>query len=111
MLALLIPLAVDNSGMVASVNRYALHRLSVNPKGAVEDFAHHLGRFILANERGGRFPMTQRIAIYWHNGRCLGHTVRCLALGQALLSQPLDITVVGITGASCMISRSIFIQA
>lgn len=44
--------------------------------------------------------MTQRIAIYWHNGRSLGHTVRCLALGQALLNHNSDSTVVGITGAS-----------
>lgn len=44
--------------------------------------------------------MTNRIAIYWHNGRSLGHTVRCLALGQALLSHNPDTTVVGITGAS-----------
>lgn len=44
--------------------------------------------------------MTHRIAIYWHNGRSLGHTVRCLALGQALLSYNSDNTVVGITGAS-----------
>ncbi|GAC1566452.1 MAG: hypothetical protein NVS3B14_08850 [Ktedonobacteraceae bacterium] len=44
--------------------------------------------------------MTHRIAIYWHNGRSLGHTVRCLAPGQALLNHNSDNTVVGITGAS-----------
>ena len=44
--------------------------------------------------------MTNRIAIYWHNGRSLGHTVRCLALGQALLAYRPDNTVVGITGSS-----------
>jgi len=44
--------------------------------------------------------MTHRIAIYWHNGRSLGHTVRCLALGQAMLNHDPDSTVVGITGAS-----------
>lgn len=44
--------------------------------------------------------MTNRIALYWHNGRSLGHTVRCMALGQALLSYNPDTTVMGITGAS-----------
>lgn len=44
--------------------------------------------------------MTKRIAIYWHNGRSLGHTVRCLALGQALLAYRPSNTVVGITGSS-----------
>lgn len=44
--------------------------------------------------------MTKRIAIYWHNGRSLGHTVRCLALGQALLRHNTSNTVVGITGSS-----------
>src|SRR5690348_15817349 len=28
----------------------------------------------------------KRIALYWHNGRSLGHTVRCATLGQALLN-------------------------
>lgn len=44
--------------------------------------------------------MTHRVAIYWHNGRSLGHTVRCLALGGALLQSMPDSTVMGITGAS-----------
>lgn len=41
-----------------------------------------------------------RIALYWHNGRSLGHTVRCATLGQALLNQMPDSIVVGVTGAS-----------
>jgi predicted glycosyltransferase len=42
----------------------------------------------------------KRIAIYWHNGRSLGHTVRSATLGQALLNQIPSSIVVGITGAS-----------
>ncbi len=42
----------------------------------------------------------RRIALYWHNGRSLGHTVRCATLGQALLDHLPDSIVVGITGAS-----------
>src|SRR5260221_547981 len=45
-------------------------------------------------------PMTRRIALYWHNGRSLGHTVRCATLGEALLDHIPDSVVVGITGAS-----------
>jgi predicted glycosyltransferase len=41
-----------------------------------------------------------KIALYWHNGRSLGHTVRCATLGQALLNQIPAGIVVGITGAS-----------
>jgi predicted glycosyltransferase len=41
-----------------------------------------------------------RIALYWHNGRSLGHTVRCATLGQSLLNQMPNSIVVGITGAS-----------
>jgi predicted glycosyltransferase len=44
--------------------------------------------------------MTRRIALYWHNGRSLGHTVRCATLGEALLDHIPDSIVVGITGAS-----------
>ena len=44
--------------------------------------------------------MANRIAIYWHNGRSLGHTVRCMALGQALLTHRPENTVIGITGSS-----------
>jgi len=44
--------------------------------------------------------MTKRFALYWHNGRSLGHTVRSLALGQGLLTHISDSTVIGITGAS-----------
>jgi predicted glycosyltransferase len=44
--------------------------------------------------------MTKRIALYWHNGRSLGHTVRCATLGQALLDHLPGSIVVGITGAS-----------
>lgn len=42
----------------------------------------------------------QRIALYWHNGRSLGHTVRSATIGQALLNQMPNSLVVGITGAS-----------
>ncbi len=42
----------------------------------------------------------KRIALYWHNGRSLGHTVRCATLGQSLLDQLPASIVVGITGAS-----------
>src|SRR6266436_137730 len=45
-------------------------------------------------------PMTRRIALYWHNGRSLGHTVRCATLGEALLDHMPASIVVGITGAS-----------
>ncbi len=44
--------------------------------------------------------MTSRISLYWHNGRSLGHTVRCATLGQALLDHLPGSIVVGITGAS-----------
>jgi predicted glycosyltransferase len=44
--------------------------------------------------------MDKRIALYWHNGRSLGHTVRCATLGQALLDHLPASIVVGITGAS-----------
>ena len=42
----------------------------------------------------------KRIALYWHNGRSLGHTVRSATLGQALLDHIPESIVVGITGAS-----------
>ena len=42
----------------------------------------------------------KRIALYWHNGRSLGHTVRSATLGQALLTHIPESIVVGITGAS-----------
>jgi len=42
----------------------------------------------------------RRIGLYWHNGRSLGHTVRCATLGQALLDHLPGSIVVGITGAS-----------
>lgn len=42
----------------------------------------------------------KRIALYWHNGRSLGHTVRSATLGQALLTHIPASIVVGITGAS-----------
>jgi predicted glycosyltransferase len=41
-----------------------------------------------------------RIALYWHNGRSLGHTVRSATLAQVLLDQIPESIVVGITGAS-----------
>ncbi len=41
-----------------------------------------------------------RIALYWHNGRSLGHTVRCATLGQAIINHIPASIVVGITGAS-----------
>jgi predicted glycosyltransferase len=41
-----------------------------------------------------------RIALYWHNGRSLGHTVRSATLGQAFLTHIPASIVVGITGAS-----------
>jgi predicted glycosyltransferase len=44
--------------------------------------------------------MSKRIALYWHNGRSLGHTVRCATLGQALLERMPGSSVVGVTGAS-----------
>ncbi len=44
--------------------------------------------------------MAKRFALYWHNGRSLGHTVRSLALGQGLLEHVPNSTVIGITGAS-----------
>jgi len=44
--------------------------------------------------------MSMRIALYWHNGRGLGHTVRCATLGQALLDDIPGSAVLGITGAS-----------
>ncbi|HEV2579983.1 MAG TPA: glycosyltransferase [Ktedonobacteraceae bacterium] len=44
--------------------------------------------------------MTQRIALYWHNGRSLGHTVRSATLGQALLQTMPGCAVAGMTGAS-----------
>jgi predicted glycosyltransferase len=42
----------------------------------------------------------KRIALYWHNGRSLGHTVRCATLGQSILDHLPGSIVVGITGAS-----------
>ncbi len=42
----------------------------------------------------------KRIALYWHNGRSLGHTVRSATLGQALLNRIPASIIVGITGAS-----------
>lgn len=44
--------------------------------------------------------MTKRIALYWHNGRSLGHTIRSATLGQGLLEQLPGSAVIGITGAS-----------
>src|SRR5450759_3858903 len=44
--------------------------------------------------------MTKRIALYWHNGRSLGHTVRSATLGQGLLERMPGSAVMGITGAS-----------
>jgi predicted glycosyltransferase len=44
--------------------------------------------------------MTKRIALYWHNGRSLGHTIRSATLGQGLLERMLGSSVMGITGAS-----------
>jgi len=38
--------AVDNGSLDARANRYALHRLSVNPKWTVEDFAHRLEKLL-----------------------------------------------------------------
>lgn len=42
--------------------------------------------------------MNKRIAMYWHNGKALGHTSRSATLGKALLDK--GAIVVGITGAS-----------
>jgi predicted glycosyltransferase len=39
-------------------------------------------------------------ALYWHNGRSLGHTVRSATLGQAFLNHIPASIVIGITGAS-----------
>ena len=44
--------------------------------------------------------MTKRIALYWHNGRSLGHTIRSATLGQGLLEHTPGSAVMGITGAS-----------
>ncbi len=44
--------------------------------------------------------VAKRIALYWHNGRSLGHTVRSATLGQALITHIPTSIVVGITGAS-----------
>ncbi len=44
--------------------------------------------------------MSKRIALYWHNGRGLGHTVRNATLGQALLDYMPGSAVLGITGAA-----------
>ena len=44
--------------------------------------------------------MTKRIALYWHNGRSLGHTLRSATLGQGLLERMPGSAVMGITGAS-----------
>ncbi|MGH2496371.1 MAG: glycosyltransferase family protein [Ktedonobacteraceae bacterium] len=44
--------------------------------------------------------MTKRIALYWHNGRSLGHTIRSATLGQGLLQRMPGSAVMGITGAS-----------
>jgi predicted glycosyltransferase len=44
--------------------------------------------------------MTKRIALYWHNGRSLGHTIRSATLGQGLLERIPGSAVMGITGAS-----------
>ncbi len=44
--------------------------------------------------------MSKRIALYWHNGRGLGHTVRNATLGQALLDELPNSAVLGITGAA-----------
>lgn len=44
--------------------------------------------------------MTGRIALYWHNGRSLGHTIRSATLGQGLLEHMPGSAVMGITGAS-----------
>ncbi|TMF46496.1 MAG: hypothetical protein E6I32_11580 [Chloroflexi bacterium] len=41
--------------------------------------------------------VTRRIALYWHNGRSLGHTVRSATLGQGLLERMPGSAVVGIT--------------
>lgn len=43
--------------------------------------------------------MTKRIALYWHNGRSLGHTIRSATLGQGLLERMPGSAVMGITGA------------
>ncbi len=44
--------------------------------------------------------VTKRIALYWHNGRSLGHTMRSATLGGALLDALPCSAVAGITGAS-----------
>lgn len=44
--------------------------------------------------------VTKRIALYWHNGRSLGHTMRSATLGGALLDVLPGSAVAGITGAS-----------
>gem|GEM_PF-1184938 len=55
---------------------------------------------IFTNSSPPQAASQPRIALYWHNGRSLGHTVRCATLGQALLNHTPASIVVGITGAS-----------
>ncbi len=40
-----------------------------------------------------------KVAMYWHNGRSLGHTVEAAKVAQALMDDNADATVAGITGA------------
>ena len=42
----------------------------------------------------------KRIALYWHNGRSLGHIIRSATLGQGLLEGMPGSAVMGITGSS-----------
>jgi predicted glycosyltransferase len=48
----------------------------------------------------GLAPALERFALYWHNGRSLGHTIRSATLGQGLLERMPGSAVMGITGAS-----------
>jgi len=44
--------------------------------------------------------MSKKVALYWHNGRSLGHTSRSATIGEAVLSLMPGCSVIGITGAS-----------
>ena len=44
--------------------------------------------------------MSSRIALYWHNGRSLGHTAESAVLAHALVPTISNLAIAGITGAS-----------
>ena len=44
--------------------------------------------------------MSLRVALYWHNGRSLGHTAESAVLAHALVPTISNLAIAGITGAS-----------